>query len=79
MSSPKLLPETNPALRETASLAEVLSASRLILTHESAGVPLAAEKYPLLQRLGIADHDDDAVTLDEHADKIDEIRQGLSG
>ena len=71
--------ETNPALRETASLAEVLSASRVILTHETAGVPLVASKYPLLQRLGIADHDDSAVTLEEHADAISEIRQGLSG
>jgi len=71
--------DTNPALQETASLAEVLSASKLILQHHTSGEPLVASEYPLLQRLGIADHDENSVTLDEHAEAIDSIRQGLSG
>jgi len=71
--------DTNPALRETASLAEVLSAARVLLQHETAGSPLSASEYPLLQRLGIADHDETSVTLGEHAEAIDEIRQGLRG
>ena len=69
--------DTDPELRETASLAEVLSASRLLLHHELAGDELNASEYPLLQRLGIADHGETAVTLDEHAEMIDQIRQGL--
>lgn len=71
--------DTNPDLRETASLAEVLSAAKLILRYETSGEPLVASNYPLLQRLGIADHDEESVTLDEHAEAIDGIRQGLSG
>lgn len=71
--------DTNPTLREKASLAEVLSAARLILHHQTSGTPLAASEYPLLTRLGIANHDDASVTLDEHAEAIDEIRQGLRG
>ena len=71
--------DTNPALRESASLAEVLSAARLILHHERAGEPLSASEFPLLQRLGIADHSENAVTLEAHAAAIDEIRQGLMG
>jgi len=71
--------DTDPPLRESASLAEVLSAARLILHHSVSGEPLVASEYPLLQRLGIANHDEDAVTLDGYADAIDEIRQGLRG
>lgn len=71
--------ETNPPLQESASLAEVLSASKLILDYSQAGNPLDASEYPLLQRLGIADHGESSVTLDEHADALDEIRQGLRG
>jgi len=71
--------ETNPPLQESASLAEVLSAAKLILQYSQSGDPLDASEYPLLQRLGIADHGENAVTLDEHADAIDEIRQGLRG
>ena len=71
--------ETNPPLQETATLAEVLSAAKMILDHKHSGEPLGASEYPLLQRLGIADHGECAVTLDEHADAIDEIRQGLKG
>jgi HD-like signal output (HDOD) protein len=71
--------DTDPPLRESASLAEVLSAARLILEHDTLGNPLDASQYPLLQRLGIADHDESAVTLDDHSEAIDEIRQGLRG
>lgn len=71
--------ETNPPLQESASLTEVLSASKLILDYSQAGNPLDASEYPLLQRLGIADHGESSVTLDEHADALDEIRQGLRG
>lgn len=71
--------ETNPTLQEKETLAEVLSAARLILHHQAASIPLVASEYPLLQRLGIADHADCSVTLDDHAEAIDEIRQGLRG
>lgn len=71
--------DTNPALQETASLAEVLSAAKLILQHDTSGEPLVANEYPLLQRLGIADHDEDSVSLGEHAEAIAGIRQGLGG
>jgi len=71
--------DTNPALQETASLAEVLSAAKLIFQHETSGAPLVASEYPLLQRLGIADHNESSVTLNEHAQHIERIRQGLSG
>ena len=71
--------DTDPPLQETASLAEVLAAARLILQHKTSGNPLEANECPLLQRLGIADHSDSSVTLDEHAEAIDEIRQGLRG
>ena len=71
--------ESNPALRETASLAEVLSAARLFLQHDASGEPLNANDYPLLQRLGIAYHDEGSVTLADHAEEINSIRQGLSG
>lgn len=71
--------DTDPPLRESASLAEVLSAARLIYQHSRSGEPLNAGEYPLLQRLGIADHDESAVTLDDYAEAIDEIRQGLKG
>lgn len=71
--------DTNPDLQETASLAEVLSAAKLILQYETSGDALVASEYPLLQRLGIANHDESSVTLDKHAEAIDRIRQGLSG
>ena len=71
--------DTDPALRESASLAEVLSAAKLILQHDTPDNPLDASEYPLLQRLGIADHNEGSVTLDNHAEAIDEIRQGLRG
>ncbi len=69
--------ETDPPLMEDATLAEVLCAARLILQHETAGQPLAGDKYPLLQRLGLADHGDAAVSLESHAEALDNIRQGL--
>lgn len=71
--------DTNPELQESATLTEVLSAARLIHGHRAAGEPLNAGEYPLLQRLGIADHGEEAVTLDEHAEAIEEIRSGLRG
>jgi len=71
--------DTNPELRESASLAEVLSASRLIFEHDASGEALDAGVFPLLQRLGIADHNEGSVNLDEHAEAIDDIRQGLKG
>jgi len=71
--------DTNPELRESASLAEVLSASRLVFEHETSGESLDAGEFPLLQRLGIADQNESAVTLDEHAEAINDIRQGLKG
>jgi len=71
--------DPNPPLRESASLAEVLSAARLILKHSASGDPLDASEYPLLQRLGVADHNESSVTLDAHSVAIDEIRQGLRG
>ena len=69
--------ETDPPLKEDATLAEVLCAARLILKYETAGEPLAGSEYPLLQRLGLAHHDDTAVSLEEHAEALDNIRQGL--
>ena len=69
--------ETDPPLQEQATLAEVLCAARLLLEYDSAGESLTASDYPLLQRLGIADYEDTAVTLAEHAEALDNIRQGL--
>ncbi len=71
--------DSDPPLKESATLAEVLSAARLILQHSESGEPLDASQYPLLLRLGIADHNESAVTLDAHAEAIDEIRRGLRG
>ncbi len=71
--------ETDPPLQESATLAEVLCAARLFLHYESSGEPLVASEYPLLQRLGIADFDESSVTLDAHAEAIDNIRQSLRG
>ena len=71
--------EENPEVRENASLTEVLAAARLFLDQAQSGEPLVASQYPLLQRLGIANHGDAEVTLAEYAEEIGEIRQGLSG
>jgi len=71
--------DTNPELKESATLAEVLSASRLIYEHAKAGEDLQASEYPLLQRLGIADHGEESVTLEEHAEALEAIRQSLKG
>ena len=71
--------DTDPPLRESASLAEVLSAARLILQYNTSGNPLDASEYPLLQRLGIAGYNESSVTLDDYAEAIDEICQGLRG
>lgn len=71
--------ETDPPVGDHASLAEVLCAARLILQYSSSGEPLMGSEYPLLQRLGIADHGEASVTLDGHADALDSIREGLRG
>lgn len=71
--------DTDPPLQERASLAEVLSAAGLILKHSTSGEPLVASEYPLLLRLGIAAHNETSVTLEEHAEAIDQIRKGLRG
>ena len=69
--------ETDPPLQENATLAEVLCAARLILHHDGADQALKGSEFPLLQRLGIADHDDSSVSLADHAEALDNIRQGL--
>lgn len=69
--------ETNPPVLEQATLTEVLCASRLFLQYSDSGDPLVASEYPLLQRLGIADHGDDSVTLSEHEEQLRKIRQSL--
>lgn len=71
--------ETDPPLQESATLAEVLCSARLILEYSKSVEPLAASEYPLLQRLGIADFGESSVTLDDHAEALDAIRQGLRG
>ncbi len=69
--------ETDPPLQEQATLAEVLCAARLVLEYETSGQPLEGGDYPLLQRLGIANHGDASVSLAEHAETLDGIRKGL--
>ncbi len=69
--------ETDPPLQENATLAEVMCAARMILQHDGTDEPLVGSEYPLLQRLGLADHDDTSVSLDSHAEALDNIRQGL--
>jgi len=71
--------DTDPPVGEAASLAEVLCAAKIILKYNSTGTPLAGSEYPLLQRLGIADHAAESVTLDDHAGALDDIRKGLRG
>ena len=69
--------EPNPPLQENATYTEVLCAAKLLLHYERSGEPLVASEYPLLQRLGIADHGQSGVTLAEHADELDGVRQAL--
>ena len=71
--------ETDPTLQESATLAEVLSAAKIMSDHSLSGDALIASEYPLLQRLGIANHDDTDVSLDAHADAVDAIRQSFGG
>lgn len=71
--------ETDPELKETASLTEVLVAARLIAAHNASETPLSGARYPLLQRLGIASAGDQAVSLAEHEGDIDAVRKGLIG
>jgi HD-like signal output (HDOD) protein len=70
--------DSDPPVRETASLTEVLAAARLIKRFEDAGDSLKASDYPLLLRLGIANHDDGAVTLNEYAEDIEAIRRRVT-
>lgn len=69
--------ESDPPLQENATLAEVLCAAKLLLKYDVSGEPLVVSDYPLLQRLGIADHGDTEVSLAEHAEALDNVRQGL--
>jgi|GEM_PF-1979500 len=69
--------ETDPPLQQQATLTEVLCVARLFHQYESSGEPMLASDYPLLQRLGIADYDETSVTLADHAEGLDSIRQGL--
>ena len=69
--------ESDLPVQETASLAEVLSASRLIQQHQAAQQILDPALYPLLQRLGIAGAQDEEVTLEQHADQVAAIRNAL--
>ncbi len=69
--------ETDPPLQENASLAEVLCAARLILDQGGPNNTLPVSDYPLLQRLGIANHGDTSVTLEEHAEALNTIKQSL--
>jgi HD-like signal output (HDOD) protein len=71
--------ETDPPVGENASLAEVLCAARLIVQYNGNEEPLTGDAYPLLQRLGIADHDASEVTLESHAEMLDSVRDGLRG
>ncbi len=69
--------ETDPPLHEEATLAEVLCAARLVLQYDNADESPEAGEYPLLQRLGIAYHGDTSGPLADHAESLDNIRQGL--
>lgn len=69
--------ESDPPMQETATLAEVLAASRLIHQHRRASQPLDAALYPLLQRLGVAGVGDEDVSLAQHAEQIAAIRNAL--
>ena len=71
--------DTDPPLGEAASYAEVLSVARLFLQYGTSGESLDANDYPLLQRLGIAAHNECGVTLDEHAEAVEQIRRSLKG
>lgn len=70
--------EPDLPVQESATLAEVLAASRLIHQHTSARTPLDAASYPLLQRLGIAGVDSESVALAEHAEQIAGVRNALT-
>ena len=69
--------QTDPPLHEQATLTEVLCAARILFQHHGSEEPLPGSEYPLLQRLGIADAADEDVSLAEHAEALDKIRQGL--
>ena len=69
--------ETDPPLQENATMAEVLCAARLILQYERTDDDLIGSEFPLLQRLGLANHDDASVTLESHVEMLTNIKQGL--
>lgn len=69
--------ETDPPLQEQATLTEVLCSARLFYQYELSSEDLVASDYPLVQRLGIAAHDETSVTLADHAEALESIRRGL--
>lgn len=69
--------DTDPPVQEQATLTEVLCTARLFLEYEKSGEPLVASDYPLLQRLGVADHGESSASLEDYAEALDNIRQGL--
>jgi HD-like signal output (HDOD) protein len=70
--------ESDPPLQDSASLTEVLVAAKLIVGHKGAETPIDSSQYPIFQRLGIAPANE-MVTLDQHAEEIEAIKQGLVG
>jgi HD-like signal output (HDOD) protein len=71
--------DTDPELKDTASLTEVLVAAKLIASHNASATPLNSDEYPLLQRLGIAACNDPDVSMAAHEAEIDAVRKGLRG
>lgn len=69
--------ESDPPVLEQATLTEILCAANIFLRYKKSGDALIASEYPLLQRLGIADHGNESVTLAEHAEALDTVRKSL--
>ncbi len=69
--------ETDPALQESATLAEVLCAAKICFQFEASEEAVDVGAYPLLQRLGIADHGDTEISLAAHTEALNDIRQSL--
>ncbi len=69
--------ETDPALQESATLAEVLCAAKICFQFEGSEEAVDVGAYPLLQRLGIADHGDTEISLAAHTETLNDIRQSL--
>lgn len=64
-------------VEESATIAEVLIAARLIYQHEIAQEPLDGTLFPILQRLGICAADESQVSLEAHQAQIDNMRNAL--